>query len=95
MKLEWTAYPGVKGLQAPLSSSGHYVISHRPGEHNVSYRPPGQHVHVGTGKTKAEAKRLAEAHAQARFEKRSKASSKGYREGQTRRLKEVLELFGL
>lgn len=58
----WKRNPGSK-IQAPLSYKGHYVISHRENEHTVSYRPPGQHHHVGTYKTEEEAKKAADAHA--------------------------------
>jgi hypothetical protein len=61
-KLAWKEDPGSR-VQAPLSFAGHYVISHRTDEHNVSYRPPGEHHHVGCYKTKAEARAAAERHA--------------------------------
>ena len=40
-------------IQAPLSWKDHFVISHRGDEtahgqgHNLCYRPPGQHHHIG------------------------------------------------
>jgi hypothetical protein len=40
---------------------GDYVVSHRPQEHTVSFRPPGEHHHVGTFKTKAAATRAVNA----------------------------------
>ncbi|HSX22545.1 MAG TPA: hypothetical protein VLE97_07215 [Gaiellaceae bacterium] len=68
MKLRWKREPGSKN-QAPLSH-GHgvrpphdYVISHRPEDHTVSYRPPGQHHHVGSYKSERDAKAAAEEHA--------------------------------
>ena len=54
------------GIQAPISHGGtehDYVISHRRDEHNVSYRPPGKHEHVGTFTTEREAKAAAALHA--------------------------------
>jgi hypothetical protein len=61
-KLAWKEDPG-SHVQAPLSYAGDYVISHRTDQHNVSYRPPGEHHHVGCYKTKAEARAAAERHA--------------------------------
>ena len=67
-KLKWKRSPG-SAVQAPLSH-GHglvpphdYVISHREGQHTVSYRPEGKHEHVGNFPTQKEAKAAAEAHA--------------------------------
>lgn len=60
--IEWTEHPG-DAIQAPLSSGGHYVISHRTNEFNVSHRPPGEHHHVGKFTTLKEAKDAAETHA--------------------------------
>lgn len=57
----WKYHEGSE-IQAPLSSWGDYVISHRS-YHTVSYRPPGQHHHVGTFDTAEEAKRAACEHA--------------------------------
>lgn len=54
------------GIQAPISHGGaehDYVISHRRDEHNVSYRPPGKHEHVGTFASEREAKAAAALHA--------------------------------
>jgi hypothetical protein len=50
---------------APISygDAHHYVISHRTGDHTVSYRPPGQHHHVGSYKTERDAKAAAQQHA--------------------------------
>lgn len=62
----WKLNKGQRGVQAPVSFAKHYAVSHRPGEHTVSYRPPGQHHHVGTYKTKAAALRAAEKHHKAR-----------------------------
>jgi DNA-binding transcriptional regulator YiaG len=57
----WEYNPGCK-IQAPLSYWGHYVISHREREFNVSYRPPGEHHHVGEFETLEEAKSAAIEH---------------------------------
>ena len=61
----WKRDPGIPGIQAPLSfrPDEDYVISHRPGQHAVSYRPKGHHAHVGNYETEAEAKRAADRHA--------------------------------
>jgi len=64
--LTWKREPGMPGIQAPISHGGdahHYVISHRTDDHTVSYRPPGEHHHVGSYKTEAEAKVAATQHA--------------------------------
>lgn len=45
--LRWKRYAGSE-IQAPLICAGDYVISCRPQQYTVSYRPPGQHHHVGT-----------------------------------------------
>lgn len=58
-KLKWKFAAGVPGIQADLSYAGDYVISHRREQFTVSFRPPGQHHHVGTFKTLALAKRAA------------------------------------
>lgn len=66
MKLKWKREPGSR-IQAPISHGGrahHYVISHRPEEHTVSYRPPGEHHHVGSYRTERDAKAAADQHAQ-------------------------------
>lgn len=60
--LRWKRAEGIPGVQAPLSFAGHYTISHRAGEHNVSYRPPGEHHHVGTYKSAAIARAAASFH---------------------------------
>ena len=67
MKLKWKKERGSKN-QAPLSH-GHglrpphdYVISHRSEDHTVSYRPPGQHHHVGSYASEQDAKAAAQAH---------------------------------
>lgn len=57
----WEYSPGSR-IQAPLSSRWHYVISHRPDEFTLSYRPPNEHHHVGTFKTLQEAKDAAAEH---------------------------------
>jgi hypothetical protein len=59
--LHWNRIAG-DGGSADLSRAGPYVISHRPSEHTVSYRPPGEHSHIGTFATEAEAKSAAERH---------------------------------
>lgn len=61
-KLIWKRHAGVPGIQAPLSTAGHYVISHRPGEHTVAYRPPGEHHSVGNYKSAVVAKGAAAHH---------------------------------
>jgi hypothetical protein len=58
-RLRWKFAEGIPGVQAALSYADDYVISHRTEEYNVSYRPPGQHRHVGTFKTLPAAKRAA------------------------------------
>ena len=60
--LDWKESPG-SDIQAPLSGAGPYMISHRKNEHNVSYRPIGEHHHVGTYTTPEAAKQGAEEHA--------------------------------
>jgi len=59
---KWESDPGIPGVQAPLSFAKDYVISHRHKNFNVSFRPPGQHHHVGTYMTLAAAKRAAYEH---------------------------------
>jgi hypothetical protein len=66
--LKWTFVLGAPGIQADLSYAEHYVISHRPERFNVSYRPPGEHHHVGCYLTLVEAKRAARAHFVSRTE---------------------------
>ena len=64
-KLSWKKEPG-SAVQAPISHGGSahdYVISHRPDQHTVSYRPPGQHHHVGSYTTERAAKAAASQHA--------------------------------
>ena len=62
----WNHDPGC-AIQAPISWRDDYVISHRGDEtdggqgHNVSYRPPGQHHHVGKYATAAAAFAAVEA----------------------------------
>lgn len=57
---EWSHDEGSQ-IQAPISWFDHYVISHRGdiasgGQgHNLSYRPPGEHHHVGRYATAREA----------------------------------------
>lgn len=66
MRLKWKKEAGIPGIQAPISHGGDYhdyVISHRPDQHTVSYRPAGKHVHVGTFASEKEARRAAEEHA--------------------------------
>lgn len=60
-KLVWEEIEGSKDC-APLSCSGHYVISHRFEWHTVSYRPPGQRHHVGSYATPELATDAAEEH---------------------------------
>ncbi len=70
---KWKKDPGIPGVQAPISHGGtahDYVISHRPDQHTVSYRPEGRHEHVGTFPTEKAAKAAAAAH----VPKTSKAS---------------------
>lgn len=56
-------------IQAPISWKGDYTISHRGdveagGQgHNLSYRPPGEHHHVGRYATAREAFEAAKKHA--------------------------------
>ncbi len=59
--IKWLSNPG-SPIQAPLSYGGDYVISHRTDLFTVSYRPPGQHVHVAQVKTLKAAKLAAEQH---------------------------------
>lgn len=66
--MRWKRYAGTPGVQAPLSCSGDYVISHRTNQHTVSYRPKGKHVHVAQCETEREAKRAAREHAQGKRE---------------------------
>lgn len=64
-KLSWKKEPG-SAVQAPISHGGSahdYVISHRRDQHTVSYRPPGQHQHVGSYTTERAAKAAAAQHA--------------------------------
>lgn len=65
--LKWYSDPGQPGIQAPLSytdeGQDHYVVSHRAGQHVVSWRPPGQHIHVGQWDTPEKAIEGAEKHA--------------------------------
>lgn len=60
--MNWTYHRRTKNC-ASLSCSGSYVISHRPGQHIVSYRPTGQHHHVGEYQTWQSAKVAAATHA--------------------------------
>lgn len=54
-------------IQAPISWKGDYVVSHRGDEsgkgHNVSFRPTGQHHHVGSYPTAQAAFQAADQHA--------------------------------
>ena len=63
--LVWETRPG-DAVMAPISYAGPYVISHRPEEHTVSFRIPGQHAYLGVFTTEEEAKQAAEAHHAAR-----------------------------
>lgn len=66
MKLKWKREPGMPGIQAPISHGGKthdYVISHRHEDHTVSFRPPGEHHHVGSYRSEHDAKAAAEQHA--------------------------------
>lgn len=62
--MRWKFHEGAKvngrQVQADLSGSGDYVISHRPGDFNASYRPTGQHHHVGSWPTLVLAKKGCE-----------------------------------
>ena len=49
---------------AALCVKGDYVISIRNSGCNVSYRPPGQHIHVGAFPTLREAQKAANKHAE-------------------------------
>lgn len=49
-------------VQAPLTFGNGYVISHRPNQFIVSYRPEGQHIHIGEYETLENAKSAAENH---------------------------------
>jgi hypothetical protein len=69
LAVRWKRHPG-SAIQAPLSGWGHYVISHRPQNHTVSYRPRGHHVHVGSFTTETLAKRAAREHAKLSSAKR-------------------------
>ena len=60
--MKWKLIQG-DAISATLSVSGDYVISHRPEQFNVSFRPHGHHVHVGLWTSLRAAKRGAEAHA--------------------------------
>lgn len=59
MNTEWKEHKGSK-IQAALSVLGDYVISHRPNNYNVSFRPPNQHKHIGSYPTLAKAKEVVE-----------------------------------
>ena len=60
--LSWRHIPG-DAISADLSCAGPYVISHRPREHTVSYRPPREHHPLGVFATEDEAKNAAQRHA--------------------------------
>lgn len=69
MTLSWEHVPRTDvcaALSWTPEGADHYVVSHRCREHTVSWRPPGQHVHVSTWTTKAAALRAAQAHYDAR-----------------------------
>ena len=63
----WSHSEGCQ-IQAPISWFGHYTISHRGdveagGQgHNLSYRPPREHHHVGRYATAREAFEAARRH---------------------------------
>lgn len=59
--MEWLHRDG-DAVQAPISYSGGYVVSHRLNRHILSYRPPNEHHHVGVFETAADAYIAAEAH---------------------------------
>jgi hypothetical protein len=65
--MRWKEYPAgfVNGalVQAPLSGSGDYTISHRRENYTLSFRPTGGHYGLGSFPTLREAKDAAEKHA--------------------------------
>jgi hypothetical protein len=61
--LDWREHDGIPNIQAPLSVAGDYVISHRPEQFTLSYRPTGHHVPLGQFTTEQEAKDKAQRHA--------------------------------
>lgn len=61
MNLKWERREGTK-IMAPLIYSGDYVISCRPGEFNLSYRPTGEHHGLGHYHSEDEAIAAAEGH---------------------------------
>ncbi|CAK9251228.1 unnamed protein product [Sphagnum jensenii] len=61
MKLNWKFIKGDR-ISAHLSVYGHYVISHRPAEFIICYRPPYEHHNLGTFKTFEEAQAVGEKH---------------------------------
>jgi hypothetical protein len=84
--LRWKKEPGTPGVQAPISHGGKahdYVISHRPKQHTVWYRPPGSHEHVGLFATERAARAAAEAHARGQTPKKFPAQL-------AREIKEIL-----
>lgn len=65
-KLVWEFREGSK-ICTPLYFAGHYVISHWNEGHAVenfilSFRPPGQHHHVGQFTSLKDAQNVAERH---------------------------------
>lgn len=59
--MEWLHRDG-DAVQAPISYSGDYVVSHRLNRHILSHRPPNEHHRVGVFETAADAYIAAEAH---------------------------------
>jgi hypothetical protein len=60
--MNWQHTPETKKVTA-LTFSGDYIISHRPECFTVSYRPTGQHYHVGQFQNVADGQAAAEEHA--------------------------------
>jgi len=74
--LVWEQIDGDE-IQADLSVAGDYVISHRVKRYTVSYRPEGEHVHVGTYPSLRRAKVEAQKHC----DKRRTATGQSKEEG--------------
>jgi len=64
----WQHVKGQPGISAAYSYRGDYQVSHRPGfgsqseSHTLSYRPSGEHHHIGTFPTAKQAYAAAHAH---------------------------------
>lgn len=59
---KWRSRRGDK-IMTPLSYLGDYTISHRPRDFTLSFRPTGEHHHVGSYPSLARAKAAAVSHA--------------------------------